>query len=112
MEAPWLGETPCTRGSEIKLSKWREIRQARYARLAHCIWGPPISGVSAADSDSDSGFTVAGLAPLRPIQGILLKGTAGGPARLRRGPAFGTGALIIICISEPLTPALRGPDMC
>ena len=36
---------------------------------------------------------VAGLAPLRPIQGILLKGTAGGPARLRRGPAFGTGAL-------------------
>jgi hypothetical protein len=54
---------------------------------------------------------VAGLAPLRPIQGILLKGTAGGPARLRRGPAFGTGALIIIYMSEPLTPALRGPDM-
>jgi hypothetical protein len=34
-----------------------------YARLAHCIWGPPVSGVSAADSDS--GFTVAaGLAKL------------------------------------------------
>jgi hypothetical protein len=61
MEPLGWAKHPALEGPKLNQmeSKWREIRQARYARLAHCIWGPPVSGVSAADSDSDSGFTVA-----------------------------------------------------